>query len=185
MGQYYKPAILNNNREKTRIMKWAYSWDYDCGLKLMEHSYIGNPLVNVIENELKENPQVLVWAGDYAPDCKNRKSNIYMRCQDLVKIKPDSTSEKFDHKTYRYVVNHDKKLFVDKTKVKKIPNWGARINPLPLLTSEGNGSGGGDYWGSNEMLVGSWARNLVSIEKEIPEGYSELKPDFTEGRNRY
>lgn len=188
MGQYYKPTILKNNKSKKTIVKWVYSHDYDNGLKLMEHSYVGNNFVNVIENELKENPQILVWAGDYAEDCSGRKTNVYSRTyiKRYEGKKITNGNEEFDHKTYRYIVNHTKKLYVDKSKLKDIEGWeGTQINPLPLLTSEGNGSGGGDYWGKNEILVGSWARNLISIEKEIPEGYSELKPDFAEGRYHY
>ena len=66
-------------------------------------------------------------------------------------------------------------------KVKKIPNWGAKIHPLPLLTCEGNGRGGGDFSGENEF-VGSWARDVVSIEFDAPEGFTEIFPNFREKR---
>jgi hypothetical protein len=66
-------------------------------------------------------------------------------------------------------VNHTKKVFVDKTKVPESEGW--RIHPLPLLTAEGNDRGGGDYRYNNEEekeVVGSWARDVISIEKENP-----------------
>ena len=48
------------------------------------------------------------------------------------------------------------------------------------MTAEGNGAGGGDYYGSNEILVGSWARDVISIDEEIPENYTELVCEFIE-----
>jgi hypothetical protein len=54
------------------------------------------------------------------------------------------------------------------------------LHPLSLLTAEGNGAGGGDYRGSNEIIVGSWARDVISIDEEIPENYTELICKFNE-----
>jgi hypothetical protein len=54
------------------------------------------------------------------------------------------------------------------------------IHPLPLLVSEGNGSGGGDYFGHNQDLCGTWARDIISVEDSIPEDYKELVCDFAE-----
>ena len=53
-----------------------------------------------------------------------------------------------------------------------------QINPLPLLLAQGNGQGGGDYRGKNENTVGIWAKNEISIEFEVPEGYKELIVSF-------
>ena len=81
----------------------------------------------------------------------------------------------------KYLVNHDKKQFVDKTKVPKDKD-GWRIHPLPLLTCEGNGRGGGDFRGESE-LVGSWARDIISVESkkaDIPKGYTEVIFDLVE-----
>jgi hypothetical protein len=73
---------------------------------------------------------------------------------------------------YKYIVNHTKKQYISKEN--------REIHPLPLLTAEGNGMGGGDYRGSNEMEVGSWARDCISLEKEIPIGFEELTLVFEE-----
>ena len=180
MGQYYKPIILKDNKSKKTIDKWVYSWDYGNGLKLMEHSYVGNNFVNVVENELKENPQRLVWAGDYADHCKGRESNLYDRTHRYEDNKIVNGNEDFNHEVYRYIVNHSKKQFVDKTKLQDIEGWeGTQINPLPILTSEGNGSGGGDFRGENKY-IGTWARDVISIEMKQPKGFKEITPDFVE-----
>jgi len=77
--------------------------------------------------------------------------------------------------SYRFIVNHSKKLFVDKWKVPNVNNL--FIHPLPLLTAEGNGLGGGDYQG-NSKLVGSWARDIISVEYTAPDGFQELVFDL-------
>ena len=82
---------------------------------------------------------------------------------------------------YRYIVNHSQKVFVNKSKVPT--RDGFALHPLPLLTCEGNGRGGGDYRGSRrlqEPLVGSWARNSISVEEEAPQGYTEILFDLVE-----
>ena len=54
------------------------------------------------------------------------------------------------------------------------------INPLPLLTALGNGRGGGDYSGTDEDKVGIWARDVLSVEFNIPKGFKEFKVNFRE-----
>jgi len=207
MGQYYKPINL-------RTKEWVFSHDYGNGLKLMEHSWIGNNFVGIVEVLLsgawRNDP--IVWAGDYADDEKVRLTdeeykllleegytlksqkdtvNLYALAFDNLKIVPfkpvdyeqtDAMEKEMDVllSGLIYIVNHDKKLFVDKTKVPK-GEWG-RIHPLPLLTCEGNGRGGGDYRENEDSpLIGAWARDHLSVDKIPPKGYEELIFDLTEG----
>lgn len=73
------------------------------------------------------------------------------------------------------LVNHTKNLFVDTRKH-------AEIHPLPLLTCEGNGRGGGDYSGPHMEYVGSWARDILSVEDAQwltkREGFAEFEHVF-------
>ena len=70
-------------------------------------------------------------------------------------------------------------MFVDKTKVPDNDGWA--IHPLPLLTCEGNGRGGGDFYGRRGMkLVGSWARHRISVSNKVPKGYKEIKFNLIE-----
>jgi hypothetical protein len=80
-------------------------------------------------------------------------------------------------KKYQYILNHTTKQFVDKTKVPINDGW--QIHPLPLLTCEGNGRGGGDYLGDN-TIIGTWARHIISVDKQVPEDYTELIFNITE-----
>ena len=189
MGQYFKPCLLADN--KTTVKAWVYSHDITYtfkrsdgkkvevgnGLKLMEHSYIGNEFVSAFESLIKNNPQRVIWGGDYADKCRCLKTNTYDRCTDKNKVLP---TERPNTRETRYVVNHSKKEFVDKYKVQEIEEWkGTKIHPLPLLTCNGNGRGGGDFTTDNKY-IGTWARDIISVESKKPQGYKEIVPNFKE-----
>lgn len=174
MGQYYKPVILADNKKTVKV--FLYSWDYSNGAKLMEHSWQGNNFVGAFEALIHKNPQRVAWAGDYADECKGRKTNLYYRCDsranEKLKVKLDFV---LGARQSRYVINHSKKLFVDKAHTLK-GAWRMKIHPLPLLTAEGNGRGGGDYRQSDpNNLIGSWARDLISVDNCKPKGYTEIE----------
>ena len=216
MGQYYKPIFLNENNKP---ISYAYSHDFGSGLKLMEHSWMLNPFVRFIENQLMLQAQKLVWAGDYA-DNENPKTitskeikalsredseywnaeilkkegiNLYSLSELVGKISHDETipknKNKYDYKykkiaptSAKYLINYDKKEFVNKTKVPK-DNDGWKIHPLPLLTCEGNGRGGGDFRGDKVKLVGRWSRDKIGVvtkKTEIPKDFKEIIFDLTE-----
>jgi hypothetical protein len=179
MGQYYYPVNLDKE-------EYLYSHDYGGnGLKLMEHSYIGNDFVETVEQLLTSGNSWqktrIVWAGDYMDDglfVDDLSVNLHGYAHDNF----DKISPKFENLSIgRYLVNHSKKEFVDKNKLE------GDIHPLPLLTCSGNGRGGGDYNGADEEYVGSWAGDVISIEKEElklfifkKNDYKEIKPHFVE-----
>lgn len=172
MGQYYKIIIL---AEKDDFIRFFIEISYGLGQKLTEHSYQNINFLNTIEYLLSPKGSFyksrIVWSGDYADPEQNTK-NLYHMTED------ERNKEYFPKFTkledeYKYIVNHTKKQFIDKSKYKS-------IHPLPLITAEGNGRGGGDYFGNNEELVGSWSRNIISIEKQIPDDFSEFTEMFDE-----
>lgn len=280
MGQYFQPVILADDKKK--VINWMYSHAYDNGLKLMEHSYIGNDFVSAFETLIANKPKNVVWAGDYADgETKTRNTkvtfpdeiikfikeniseisskidtlkddadgakpslvininynkdlvlhskelqyieeiksvlikkvnsivssvkdyedysisvipgtniqdnimtipvlfylqNIYHKCKNDRQTNPEIK----DMSEFRYIVNHDKKEFVDKTKVPDIKGEkGWKIHPLPLLTCESNGRGGGDFRGADKR-IGTWARDLISVEQEKPADFEELIFDLVE-----
>jgi hypothetical protein len=197
MGQYYKPINLDKKQ-------YVYSHDFDNGLKLMEHSWIGNKFVNIVEALIAEggawHGDRIVWAGDYADpekgakvqkfkdsysgEMKTYKPNLF----DLIDedVKPEMKIKPCGGKNYRYVINTDTKEFVD---TKKIPlsdvytddkgkEWPFTINPLPILTCEGNGRGGDLH--KEDPLVGTWARQRVTVSDLKPKGYKEIAFDLYE-----
>ncbi len=189
MGQYYKFVILNDTKKngKEVIILYINPHKYNEGAKLMEHSYVNTDLLNTVEFLLsKYGPfykSRIVWAGDYAEeeegykadDCDGRP-NLYYIAENYSSY--SSIYNKNDNN--KYIVNHTKQLY---TQIKQSEDNQIRhnqIHPLPLLVEEGNGSGGGDYDGHNQKLCGTWARDIISIEEEIPDNYSELVCDFEE-----
>ena len=216
MGQYYKPIFLSEN---DKPITYVRCYDFGSGAKLMEHSWMLNPFVRFVENQLMIQPQKIVWAGDYAdnenPDtitekeikkiCSVKENKKYWNFENLTKegvnlYSLTHTVGKLSHDEYipknkdeysytfkkvapvnvKYLVNYDKKEFVNKGKVPK-DNNGWRIHPLPLLTCEGNNRGGGDFFGPEKDLVGRWARNkigLVSKKADIPKDFKEITFDL-------
>ena len=89
MGQYYKPALIQDFGNK--VKNWVLSHDIDRnGLKLMEHSWIGNTFVSTIEGLLVPggdwHKKSIVWAGDYADKEPDTEKNIYELCIERKKI---------------------------------------------------------------------------------------------------
>jgi hypothetical protein len=187
MGQYYKPIILESDK-KTPVC-YAYAHKCDNGLKLMEHSYIGNAFCNTVYNYIFKNGGAnLVWAGDYADEEPNSASkeypdenrNLYQMCEDVLEMEYDTST-----KDYRYIINEDKHEYVDLWHVVGVGTL--TINPLPLLTCEGNGRGGGDYWGLDQEYVGRWARDFIVVNEhswpthdKLEAEYTKIKPMFVE-----
>jgi hypothetical protein len=159
MGQYYYMVILAEKSEKEYIRTYLDPSMYDNGSKLMEHSYIGNNYINAVENLIGPSgifyKTRIVWCGDYADNEPNSDRNLYGICttKSPFEIKDDLVS-------YTYIVNHTKKVYIKKN---------GTLHPLSLLTAEGNGRGGGDYHGPNMDMVGTWARDVISMENEAPD----------------
>ena len=176
MGQYYKPVNLDKK-------KFVYSHDYNNGLKLMEHSWIDNDFVAIVENLIKKGGDWygnrIVWAGDYAENEPKRKHNLYHIVGEN-KITPNTKR----NPKLRYLKNLDTKEFVNLSKVpvsEVYNDFKFRIHPLPLLTCEGNGQGGGDYFRQDKNnLIGKWARNRVTIQSHKPKDGIELVFDLIE-----
>ena len=181
MGQYYNVVILDSHSNVIRAWMCAHSYNY--GVKLVEHCSANSEFVSTVESQICPEGAfyrcAIVWAGDYADveaapsgtavpsGTTNLYSMIDMHPHSKKGIRPTVR----DMAAYPYIVNWTKRLYVDKTKEHM-------IHPLPLLTAEGNGRGGGDYYGTSMNLVGTWARDELSVEAAIPEGFDFLNCGF-------
>jgi len=190
MGQYYVAIILGPAGEpREHIRCFVSSYTFGCGSKLMEHSYIGNRFTRTLEYLLSPKGPYwksrVVWAGDYADEEpaeyeEAERKNLYtIAAEEEWKGYEPALTQEGTVEGYHYLVNHTKKLVVDMSKVSADQN-GFRIHPLPLLTAEGNCRGGGDYDGAKMSLVGSWARDVMSVERELPAGFTLLDAEFGE-----
>lgn len=205
MGQYYKTIILSDSvpeEGKQEIIRFVISGhSYHNGVKLMEHSWLGNAFVAVIEWLISPKGMFhksrLVWAGDYADTEPIEQQNLHHITEEYQEQNtyPHIIPPKdFNANAYRYIINHTKREYVDKERVKadaklNETNTVSRyydeddcyiVHPLPLLVSEGNGRGGGDYLGDNKDLCGIWARDVISVETDVPDGFTERVCGFRE-----
>jgi hypothetical protein len=146
----------------------------------MEHSWITNDFVGLVERLIAKGGDWyktrIVWAGDYAEGEKNdKKPNLYH----AIKNKINPTFEPLKGRKLRFLKNLDTKEFVDLNNVPGNDGW--FIHPLPLLTCEGNGQGGGDFFGKDPNgLVGKWARNRVVMQRNRPRTGKEIVFDLME-----
>lgn len=168
MGAYYKP--VNTDKQES-----LYSWDYDNGLKLWEHSYINNNFVGIVcallmdENAWKHNR--VRWACDYTADSpefivhsnnKSQNSNAYDWANE---INPDVKPV-----VPRYIYNLDKMQYVDTLNLKRGHKYSETTlinHPLPLLVAEGVNMGGGSYtnW-DPENQAGSWCGDRIGATND-------------------
>lgn len=183
MGQYFRAVILTD--DKKEIKEYAVSWDFKytwkgtglcCLAKLLEHSYIGNEFVSAVEKKLVNNPQRLVWAGDYADELEDGK-NLFELCEGHKKIKQNKKADLEMLEGMR-VINHDKKQYYVNPTSRSDESV---FDPLPILTCEGNGRGGGDYDDSrnwNLDMVGTWHGDTIEFRTKAPKGYERIYPEF-------
>lgn len=173
MGQYYRPILTNANgyeRVYNRYVDGKYTM-----AKLMEHSWWYNEFVSTICRKLFKNPMKVVWVGDYAYDSKYvnglEKDELVRLCNKAWKGKGYGVKKNELYLDGLYLVNHTKKIYLDCNKYRKeCASDGWIVHPLPLLTAIGNGLGGGDYR-RDDSDVGSWANDVISVEKNIPDEY--------------
>ncbi len=184
MGQYWNAVVdgLNYNPH-----------DYDNGLKLMEHSWIGNNYVGAMCIKIKDNPLRVVWFGDYSEldDIKGHRNEVALKSAYKIsfgdnKYINDLSKETEDMKI-GYLVNVDKNEYLslyDYCIRSSKDDW--IVNPLPLLTAfpSANGRGGGDYWGSDIEYLSYWAGDhiMFTTDESKIDGFQEILPIFIEDR---
>ena len=184
MGQYYIAVFINDERNQvvaaqdTGNMEGAF-----IGCKLMEHSYIGNVFVNDVAFRLAKCPKRLVWAGDYGDEVSGGDNWYALGRKHGWLGQEDKEMAAAVLGNLTVYIDHDKKEWFDLANQRRpaMRGWDGRIHPLPLLTADGNGRGGGDYHSPIlEEMVGSWKGDLIEVSDKAPEGYTEIQPWFTE-----
>lgn len=93
IGQYFKAIQLQADVDRPKA--YCYSHDFGSGLKLMEHSWVLNPFVRFFEQQLINNPQRIVWAGDYADGEKLTEAEIKEYAKRLFKESTQHYAEKY------------------------------------------------------------------------------------------
>lgn len=196
MGQYYRCLTQDKEGKMTIYSLQIKDWnkpeeDYKRynGVKLMEHSWVGNSFMNSLSALIYKNPLQIAWVGDYASDFawgsgREFKPNPEWLWHTAWETEKEEDIEKkgFDYKD-KFLVNHTLQDYLDLNKyMRRADKDGWKVHPLSLLTACGNGLGGGDYWEdySDSWCVGDWCWDEISIEDEIPEGYNPAYYTFRE-----
>ena len=173
MGQYYYPTIIRRDGTVDQYL----ALDYDNGLKLMEHSYIGNHFVDNILHTLFHNKGKLAWLGDYtvAEDTFEDDTifkgalGLFASEGDFVKRYSRLTKDENFSLEGKIILNHSKKEYIVMSKYIEIAKEELEseddfiVNPVPLLTASSNGRGGGDYRGVNEEYCGLWCGDIIEV----------------------
>jgi hypothetical protein len=177
---------LNNNEFEPKSARTDF-------LKMVEHARLDTTTTLVVEWYLSpdgpygDGTYGLVWAGDYGPESAPGGKTLNDYVYDLLEsddiVKPELLSWKtafethslkrgeiLNAKSWRYIVNHTKKTYLDKAVLSFEDN--CLFHPMCILTSQGNGCGGGDYRGLNETRASLWAYDVVGVCNEIPFGYN-------------
>lgn len=159
MGQYFKAVNVDTKKS-------LHPHDFENGAKLMEHSWVGNNFVRCVEGLISSEwswfGHKLIWAWDYADPIKWKTENWYSTVEKNEKLLPNLVRD------YRFLLNHTKWLYVDKSILLSNDDW-LTIHPLPLLTCESNGRWGGDYsWKDGNNLVWSWCWDCIEASNTPP-----------------
>ena len=199
MGQYYRAAVLDCKTSKPDVIITSY--DYNCGAKLTEHSYVNNDFVTATLLYINRfGPKRLIWSGDYGEktDMKNPDWALYNKTSEEVGLyfdniwaenpkknqfapAPFSNQEMeaaWHEDTYKYDQDYSPRYIHNLSKNLWIDlndydkdPKGLNLNPIPLLTAIGNGKGGGDYEGTNMELIGTWAGDMFEVFTESEVNY--------------
>ena len=162
------------------------------GLKLTEHSWVGNDFMSVIAKKIYKKPTRVIWVGDYSEDEELQALNPKFNLDNTYNSKKARgvVSKNINREILKnkFLVNHDKKVYIDLNRYSLIAEefnekgtWqeGMVLNPISLLTAVGNNRGGGDYHDNDSTTcfdsVGTWAYNLISVEDKAPVDYTEEK----------
>ena len=167
MGQYYRPVNVDTSQS-------LCPWKLGTLAKLMEHSYLDDGLPATVMTLLASDwsGARIVWAGDYADVEVGKDANLYDLATLL--LVPSSSSLL----SPRFLINRDRREYIDLRQVSPQAD-GLTLHPLPLLTAEGNGRGGGDYHGCDHR-IGLWAREHLAASDIAPTSYAIVDGTFIE-----
>lgn len=200
MGEYYAPCILRSHKKtapnRNKVIGWIYCHEFNNGLKQMEFGYLGNKVMNTLEALINKEcgkyaGYPIVIAGDYDDvepyKYNGEKINLYDLSEKVgTKFSPKWLKDnniKVDSypKHCRYIINETKRVFID-TKRIKADDYGWKIHPIAILCAGDKPKGGGCYYGKNQRMFGSWARNIVVVSNEKPDKdkYKEVFYTFKE-----
>jgi hypothetical protein len=206
MGQYFRPCIIDDDRNVIQsLYSHEYGFGLKLWEHGMLDELFTSLFESLLA---LDGARRVVWAGDYAPEepeelewtdeegeTHRGKLNLFSRARNESVVHFEVEREgnvyysgfegptvpvpvKITSESHPYLLNHDKRLYVDKRTIAESRWRGERRHPLVVLTLEA--SGPEYYFEEGESmeelaLVGSWARDRISVGTSAPEDWEELK----------
>lgn len=200
MGQYYMPIVQATKiTKKRKVVKKMFAFniaDLNESKKIAHHCEFESLISKIVSNFMVQLNKdgfdtQLVWLGDYAQHSFTPGKDLYDKMKyKTVKLHFDIGLDKmvidgvtpFKINTRHYfLINKEKNEYVS------LESYAGSCCPLILLTADGNGKGGGDYFGNDFEYVGRWKYDTIVITdtltresnlcSEIP--MREIKPKFS------
>ncbi len=184
MGQYY---IVLNIDKKQYFRPFLQ--------KLMEHSWMECVMMKMFAHLILHeigpwSRDHIIWAGDYGktpwPTDKDNWSFVGGYVFNSFFI-----VKEIEQSDVKIFVNLDKNQYVNlrncpKSNLIPLDNSSSDsmysvVHPVPILLSDGNGLGLGDYKGNDEYgLIGSWRGDRIESYEELPVNhkFTEIFPNF-------
>lgn len=190
MGQYFLPIVLgpdpcspDGKHAQEFVRAWCDPIEYGAGLNIYEQADFHCGLVDAVEAMLSyQGPfwrSRFAWVGDYADpeyysvDHEHRLIPVTLydiaQQQGHKKVPPAPLLAAEGAKLVKYIVNNTKSLAA-----LAAPDHTC-LRPLPLLTAVGLRE---EAPLTNSGLIGSWARDVISVETFVPRGYTLIDATF-------
>ncbi|WP_063038063.1 hypothetical protein [Nocardia pseudovaccinii] len=154
MGQFCRAVFLDADHKLIGYLEPK--------IRFLKRAWIGDDFVQGVERLLTV-PTRVVWAGPQV----GKQTSLYDKAASVAPLVAPQNGF-----IGRYILNHDKRTYVDKATVRH----GAdrhRIHPLPMLTAEG-----ADCAGGAAALVGTWSGDRISMSATVPTGFALLEYDM-------
>ena len=175
MEQYFRAVLRKDHLMNWRIYTPA---EVKCYPQMKDQAFVDCRYTACVKGLLFQTPAHVIWAGSLADPEPGKERNMF-DCARNKRLRPETlipfTKDVFSR--MHYLVNHSKRQYIDYATALK-DDSGNRLDPLPILTAEGNGRGQGDYYGINRELAGIWARDIISIEETPPADFDEYTNPF-------
>ena len=185
-------AIIENNSDRTA---------YNCGIGLNWHEDYGYNYLDTVCEDIYNNktPSRMAWVGSLAyqldPEVIDESTGEILYESFISTLHYDCWRRHYGFKETKrtdftldnkYIINHSKRIFIDFNHYYSQNNIHGHladygdfdhcIHPLPILTNIGFGLGEHETCTDKNYIdaMGSWAWDEISIENNVPNGYTEI-----------
>jgi hypothetical protein len=158
LGQHFKPVFLAEGSDTVIGHR-----DPKIFFKLAEHAARRDDWFVSDVARILTTPTRLAWVGEYADPEPGTEPPTNLHC--LADHLPETPVP--DVVPGRHLINHDRRVYL----LNDSTPYDNAVHPLPALAVE-DGEG---YVEDEHGLIGSWARQRISVADTAPTGYTEIQ----------